>query len=135
MNVKCKCGGTYRRSDIVGEYSTVYKRVLYRDLYTDRAEFKCDGCGGIRVQRKRQPAEGGSMNKQKVSGDYTFEVFKGLTSLPQFKLHCISREDAQMRAKNLARTLLGSGVSIRIYSPEGRALECVTLRPVVEMAP
>ena len=54
MSRNCKCGGTFRRTDIEGRYSEEYKRVLYYDLDPLKANWKCDKCGAVRTQRKRQ---------------------------------------------------------------------------------
>lgn len=56
MTRNCKCGGTFRRTDIVGEYDPKYRRVIYRDTDPVKANWKCDGCGATRTQRKRQPS-------------------------------------------------------------------------------
>lgn len=59
MTVVCKCGGRYRRTDIrplpVGHPRNSTDRVLYEDIDPTQANWKCDGCGKVRVQRKRQP--------------------------------------------------------------------------------
>lgn len=75
------------------------------------------------------------MTRPDTSGEYTFEVFRGLVTLPRFKEHCQSVDWARDRARLLANRLLSPGASIRIYSPDGRALDCVTLKAVVEMVP
>ena len=55
MTTNCKCGGKLRRTDIVSAYSLEYKRVLYSDTDPLKANWKCDRCGIVRTQRKRQP--------------------------------------------------------------------------------
>jgi hypothetical protein len=56
MTIKCKCGGKFVRTDIEAVYSAEYKRTLYRDTDSEKANWKCNGCGLVRTQRKRQPA-------------------------------------------------------------------------------
>lgn len=57
MNIKCKCGGRFRRTDIKGEYSPQYGRVMYYDLDPLKANWKCDQCGTVRTQHKRQSSK------------------------------------------------------------------------------
>ena len=54
MNINCSCGGIYRRTDVVAAYSEKYKRVLYSDTDSLKANWKCSTCGKTRTQRKRQ---------------------------------------------------------------------------------
>jgi hypothetical protein len=68
MPRKCKCGGTLKRTDIVGEWSNKYRMVLYHD--TDRlvAHFECASCGTKYTQRKRQPASAARVSAQPTGG-------------------------------------------------------------------
>lgn len=58
MNKNCSCGGRLRRLDVVAEYSTRYKRTMYRDTNSTVARFKCEKCGKVYSQRKRQSTKG-----------------------------------------------------------------------------
>ena len=55
MTTKCKCGGRLRRTDITRAYDPHYNRVMYSDTDSQKANWKCDTCGIIRTQGKRQP--------------------------------------------------------------------------------
>ena len=52
---KCRCGGTFRRSDIVGAWDPKYKMVMYSDTDPVKANWKCASCGAVKTQRKRLP--------------------------------------------------------------------------------
>jgi hypothetical protein len=55
MTLDCKCGGRFKRTDIVGAYDPKYNRVMYSDTDPLKANWKCDKCGQVRTQKKRQP--------------------------------------------------------------------------------
>ncbi len=55
MSRNCKCGGTYRRTDLMWQWSETYRRLLLNDTDPIYANWKCDKCGQIRRQKKRQP--------------------------------------------------------------------------------
>jgi ABC-type ATPase with predicted acetyltransferase domain len=57
VTTQCKCGGKFRRTDIVGAYSAKYGRVMYSDTDPLVAHWKCDKCGTRRTQKKRQPKQ------------------------------------------------------------------------------
>lgn len=54
MTRNCKCGGKLARTDIEAVYSRELRRVVYRDKFPDVAMWRCNGCGVVRSQRKRQ---------------------------------------------------------------------------------
>jgi hypothetical protein len=54
MNINCICGGRFKRTDIESIHDG-NGGVLYRDTDPLKANWKCDGCGKIRTQNKRQP--------------------------------------------------------------------------------
>jgi hypothetical protein len=56
MNVKCSCGGTFRRTDIKPVYSGRYGKTLYTDTDPVKCNWRCPRCGEVRTQRKRLPA-------------------------------------------------------------------------------
>lgn len=54
MTITCKCGGRFQRTDIASDYHPKYKRVMYYDTDSLKANWKCNKCGKVRTQRKRQ---------------------------------------------------------------------------------
>jgi len=54
VNRSCKCGGVLKRTDIEAVH-TLGKRPAFADTDPIKASWKCDKCGIIRTQRKRQP--------------------------------------------------------------------------------
>lgn len=53
MNVNCSCGGRFKRIDIEAIHDG-NGGVSYKDTDNEKANWKCDGCGKLRTQRKRQ---------------------------------------------------------------------------------
>lgn len=51
---KCKCGGRLKRIDLVSEFDPNLMRFQVRDLDALYANWRCDKCGILRTQRKRQ---------------------------------------------------------------------------------
>jgi len=64
MTRNCKCGGRLHRTDIISGWSEEYQRVLYSDTDPLKANWKCDRCGAVRTQRKRQRRSDG---EEKIS--------------------------------------------------------------------
>ena len=52
MNVKCSCGGKFKRCDLVQEVRN--GRVVCVDYNVRVATWDCGMCGAVRFQRKRQ---------------------------------------------------------------------------------
>lgn len=53
MNTNCRCGGKFRRTDIVPV--VVNGKTLYQDTDPLFSNWKCDGCKEVRRKGKRQP--------------------------------------------------------------------------------
>lgn len=51
------CGGKFRRTDIRAVPANVPGGFLYEDTDNLKANWKCDKCGAVRTQRKRQPGK------------------------------------------------------------------------------
>lgn len=55
MNVKCSCGGRFRRTDVVPVRQHHGRaELMYQDTDAKVAHWKCDRCDARREQRKRQ---------------------------------------------------------------------------------
>jgi hypothetical protein len=56
MTRNCHCGGRLQRTDVVLDItaSLKYGRSMFRDTDAEKANWRCDKCGAVRTQRKRQ---------------------------------------------------------------------------------
>ena len=56
MNTDHACGGRFRRTDIKSKWDPRRKMWVYFDTDPLKANWRCDVCGAVRFQRKRQKA-------------------------------------------------------------------------------